>query len=70
MTSFDSEYYKLINNAEDYIKYGCISDRVIPEAVMKSEKKVESDTLDLIAAQVEKCKKCILCQKRNHIVPV
>jgi len=69
MVDFDSEYYKLINNTEDYIRYGCISDRVIPKAVLKREKKSEPDTLDSIAAQIGVCRKCTLCQRRNHVVP-
>ena len=66
MENFDSEYWKLINNAEDYIKYGCISDRRLPDMMLKKE---EPDSLDKIASQVAGCNKCRLCEKRNKVVP-
>ncbi len=66
MENFDTEYWKLINNTEDYIQYGCLSGRKLPEMMLTRE---ESDSLDKIAAQVEKCRKCRLCEKRNKVVP-
>ena len=66
MENFDSEYWKLINNTEDYIKYGCISDRRLPDMMLKME---EPDSLEKIASQVAGCNKCRLCEKRNKVVP-
>ena len=66
MENFDSEYWKLINNTEDYIKYGCISDRRLPDMMLKKE---DPDSLDKIASQVAGCNKCRLCEKRNKVVP-
>ena len=66
MENFDSELWKLINNTEDYIKYGSISDRKLPDMVLKKE---EPDTLEAIAAQIAECRKCRLCEKRRNVVP-
>ncbi|MBQ3713941.1 MAG: hypothetical protein II890_08345, partial [Spirochaetia bacterium] len=66
MENFDSELWKLINNTEDYIKYGSISDRKLPDMVLKKE---EPDTLETIAAQIAGCRKCRLCEKRRNVVP-
>ncbi|MBR0318728.1 MAG: uracil-DNA glycosylase [Spirochaetia bacterium] len=66
MENFDSELWKLINNTEDYIKYGSISDRKLPDMVLKKE---EPDTLEAIAAQIAGCRKCRLCEKRRNVVP-
>lgn len=66
MENFDSEYWKLINNTEDFIQYGCISDRRLPDMELRQE---EPDSLEKIAAQIEKCSKCRLCQKRKNVVP-
>ena len=66
MENFDSEYWKLINNTEDYIKYGCISDRRLPDMMLKRE---DPDSLEKIASQVAVCNKCRLCEKRNKVVP-
>ena len=66
MENFDSEYWKLINNAEDYIKYGCTSDRRLPDMMLKRE---DPDSLEKIASQVAGCNKCRLCEKRNKVVP-
>ncbi len=69
MGNFDSEYWKLINNTEDFIKYGCITDRVLGDAVLRPEPKEEPDSLSKIASQVEQCRLCRLCEKRNRVVP-
>ena len=69
MGNFDSEYWKLINNTEDFIKYGCITDRVLGDAVLRPEPKKEPDSLSKIASQVEQCRLCRLCEKRNRVVP-
>ncbi|MBQ3320094.1 MAG: uracil-DNA glycosylase [Spirochaetia bacterium] len=66
MENFDSELWKLINNTEDYIKYGSISDRKLTDMVLKKE---EPDTLETIAAQIAGCRKCRLCEKRRNVVP-
>ncbi|MBQ6904587.1 MAG: uracil-DNA glycosylase [Spirochaetia bacterium] len=66
MENFDSELWKLINNTEDYIKYGSISDRKLTDMVLKKE---EPDTLEAIAAQIAGCRKCRLCEKRRNVVP-
>ena len=66
MENFDSELWKLINNTEDYIQYGCISGRKLPDMMIKQE---EPDSLEKIAAEVAKCRKCRLCEKRRNVVP-
>ena len=66
MENFDSKLWKLINNTEDYIKYGSISDRKLTDMVLKKE---EPDTLETIAAQIAGCRKCRLCEKRRNVVP-
>ena len=66
MENFDSELWKLINNTEDYIQYGCISGRKLPDMMIKQE---EPDSLEKIASEVAKCRKCRLCEKRRNVVP-
>ena len=66
MENFDSELWKLINNTEDYIQYGCISGRKLPDMMIKQE---EPDSLEKIASEIAKCKKCRLCEKRRNVVP-
>ena len=66
MENIESELYKLIDNTQDYIQYGMISDRKLPEMMLKKE---EPDSLDKIAGEVAQCKKCRLCEKRKNIVP-
>ena len=66
MENFDSELWKLINNTEDYIKYGCISDCNLQDMVIKQE---EPDSLDKIAGEIAQCSKCRLCEKRKKVVP-
>lgn len=66
MENIDSELYKLINNAQDFIQYGCISDRILPDMMIKQE---EPESLEKIAGEVEKCRKCRLCEKRKNVVP-
>ncbi|MBO7093647.1 MAG: uracil-DNA glycosylase [Spirochaetia bacterium] len=66
MGSIDSDLYKLISNTQDYIQYGMISDRKLPDMMLKNE---EPDSLDRIAEQIAGCKKCRLCEKRNNVVP-
>ncbi|MCQ2603875.1 MAG: uracil-DNA glycosylase [Spirochaetia bacterium] len=69
MENFDSEYWKLINDFEDYIKFGQLSGRKIPEAVLRKVAVKKADTLDNIAAEVCGCRKCRLCQGRHKAVP-
>ena len=66
MGNIDSELYKLINNAQDYIQFGMISDRALPEMQLIQE---EPDSIAKIAQQVAQCKKCRLCEKRKNVVP-
>ena len=66
MGTIDSELYKLISNTQDYIKYGTISDRELPDMILKQD---EPDSLEIIAEQVAKCRKCRLCEKRKNVVP-
>ena len=66
MGNFDSELWKLINNTEDYIQYGCISGRKLPDMMIKRE---EPDSLEKIASQIAECRKCCLCEKRKNVVP-
>ena len=69
MRRIDSEYWRLIENTEDYIKYGCISDRNIPDMMLRPAPVESPESLDKIAAQVEKCTLCRLCQRRTKSVP-
>ena len=66
MENFDSELWKLINNTEDYIQYGCISGRKLPDMMIRRE---EPDSLEKIASQIAECRKCRLCEKRKNVVP-
>ena len=66
MGNIDSEIYKLINNAQDYIQYGMISDRKLPEMMLKKE---EPESLEKIAGEVAQCRRCRLCEKRKNVVP-
>ena len=66
MGNIDSELYKLISNTQDYIQYGMISDRQLPDMMLKQE---EPDSLEKIAAEISKCRKCRLCEKRKNVVP-
>ena len=66
MENIDSELYKLISNTQDYIEYGMISDKKLPDMMLKRE---EPDSLEKIAGEVVKCRKCRLCEKRKNVVP-
>ena len=66
MGNIDSELYKLISNTQDYIQYGMISDRQLPDMMLEQE---EPDSLEKIAAEISKCRKCRLCEKRKNVVP-
>ena len=66
MGNIDSELYKLINNTQDFIQYGMISDKKLPEMMLKKE---EPDSLDKIAGEVAQCSRCRLCEKRKNVVP-
>ena len=66
MGNIESELYKLIDNAQDFIQYGMISDRKQPEMMLKQE---EPDSLEKIAGEVDKCRKCRLCERRRNVVP-
>lgn len=71
MSDFDSEYWKLINNFEDILRYGRTTDR--PLASMRLVRSGSSfgkpDTLESVASEVDICRKCRLCEKRIKSVP-
>lgn len=70
MTDFDNEYWKLINDFEDIVKYGRNMNRPLSPMMLKRKSAEEmNDSLEAVAGEVSACSSCRLCERRIKAVP-
>lgn len=70
MTDFDNEYWKLINDFEDIVKYGRSMNRPLSPVMLKGRStETMNDSLDAVAGEVSACTGCRLCERRIKAVP-
>ncbi len=65
--------WETLNDLEDKIKYGYMSEKrekyVFLGCSTGDRSCIPGDSIKRIADEVEHCRKCVLCEKRNRVVP-